>query len=191
MSNRRRVNRAPTNEERAIYREAEASHWDVARATAPREGVVFYKHEFADQAFKLRLLGLNDQELGEFFGVSTVVIIAWRHRFPAFREAWEAGAARADAEVAHSYYKRAVGYDAPAERIFCTKEGDVVRADTFTHVPGDPTAARAWLAARRPDMWTIRTTLDVDVSATDRRERNVRLIEAVALRELPAGGSAD
>lgn len=51
-----------------------------------------------------------------------------------------------------SLYRRANGYDQPSEKIFCY-EGEVVRADTSTHIPPDTTAAIFWLKNRRPDLW--------------------------------------
>jgi len=151
-----------------------------------------FKPEYVMVARNLALLGLTEDKIAIAFGVEGATINAWKRRIPAFRQALEDGGVLADAAVAASFYQRALGYDAPIEKIFYdsfTKE--VVRAPTHVHIPADVGAARTWLAGRQPDMWAIRAEVDVKVSVTDARERNMKLIEAVAMRELPTAGSAD
>jgi hypothetical protein len=64
-----------------------------------------YCEDYADQAFKLCLLGAIDEELADFFGVSIATIYNWKNEHPAFLEATIAGKVKADAEVAHSLYR--------------------------------------------------------------------------------------
>ncbi|MES2487385.1 MAG: hypothetical protein V4581_15745 [Bacteroidota bacterium] len=57
-----------------------------------------YKDEFADQAYKLCLLGAIDRDLGAFFGVTRETIIHWKSDHPAFAEAVSRGNRAADME---------------------------------------------------------------------------------------------
>src|SRR5690349_3100232 len=68
-----------------------------------------YRVEFADQAMKLCLLGYTDKELADFFGVCEATVNNWKHDYPAFLESIRQGKDVADAEVAHSLYRKAKG----------------------------------------------------------------------------------
>jgi hypothetical protein len=112
-----------------------------------------YREEYADQAFKLCLLGATDEELAGFFGVVTATIYNWKQEHPAFLEATIAGKVKADAEVAHSLYRTATGHQITAEKIVKTAEGkfEAIRYKQF--IPGDPNAAYKWLLNRRRQDW--------------------------------------
>ena len=116
-----------------------------------------FKPEYVEQARKLCAKGWTDQELADFFGVTRRTILRWREASEAFAEACKLGKDAADERVVESLYKRAVGYDQPEEKIFCY-EGQIVRADTIAHYPGDVRAQRHWLSNRRPDEWKDRRT---------------------------------
>lgn len=68
-----------------------------------------YRPEFAEQARKLCLLGLTDTGLADFFGVDEATIHRWKHAHTDFCQAIQAGKMVADAEVADSLYRSAVG----------------------------------------------------------------------------------
>lgn len=112
-----------------------------------------YREDFADQAFKLCLLGAIDEELADFFGVSIATIYNWKNEHPAFLEATIAGKIKADAEVAHSLYRSATGHELTAEKLMKKGDGtfEAVRYKRF--IPGDPAAAFKWLTNRRRQNW--------------------------------------
>jgi transposase len=111
-----------------------------------------YQEAYADQAFKLCLLGAVDEELADFFDVSIATIYNWKNEHPAFLEATVAGKIKADAEVAHSLYKSATGHQITAERV--VKNGDKFEAVRYKQfIPGDPNAAYKWLVNRRRQDW--------------------------------------
>jgi hypothetical protein len=60
-----------------------------------------------------------------------------------------------------SFHKRACGYDIKTEKIFCF-QGEVIRAETTTHIPPDPGAALNWLKNRQPDKWRDKKRLEVE-----------------------------
>jgi hypothetical protein len=119
-----------------------------------------YREEYADEAYKLTLLGATDQELSDFFGVSLATLHTWKKVKPGFLDAIKNGKDRADANVAKSLYKRACGYDAPEERV--TKDGIAL---VMTHHPPDTAAAFIWLKNRQRGRWRDRT--DVGISGPD------------------------
>jgi hypothetical protein len=124
-----------------------------------------YREEFADQAFKLCLLGATDEELAGFFGVVVATIYNWKNEHPAFLEATIAGKIKADAEVAHSLYRTATGHEMIAEKVMKRDDGtfEAVRYKRF--IPGDPTAAYKWLCNRRRFDWRDRQEIQHGVTA--------------------------
>jgi hypothetical protein len=113
-----------------------------------------YREEYADQAFKLCLLGATDEELADFFGVATATIYNWKNEHPAFLEATIAGKIKADAEVAHSLYRSATGHELTAEKLMKKDDGTFEAIRYKRYIPGDPSAAFKWLANRRRQNWT-------------------------------------
>jgi hypothetical protein len=112
-----------------------------------------YDEAFADQAFKLCLLGAIDEELASFFGVSIATIYNWKNDHPAFLEATIAGKIKADAEVAHSLYRSATGHELTAEKLMKKDDGSVEAIRYKRFIPGDPSAAFKWLTNRRRQNW--------------------------------------
>ena len=66
----------------------------------------------------MSLLGLTDQQLADFLGISCETFYAWRLSYPEFRESITRGKIEADAHVAEALYRRACGYNQPAVKIF-------------------------------------------------------------------------
>jgi len=84
----------------------------------------------------------------------------------AVAEAVKMGKSIADGEVAHSLYKRALGYSHPHQVILTNRvreyndKGKVVKewtepliVDTVKHYPPDTAAGTKWLRARQPEVW--------------------------------------
>ncbi|MGE8940482.1 hypothetical protein ACO2I3_01075 [Leptospira interrogans] len=113
-----------------------------------------YRPLFAEQVYTLRMLGKTDKEIAKVFDVSVDCIIKhWPRRHPEFKHNYDEGGLAADAPVIAGLHKRASGYEYKSEKVFCTKDGDVVRAEITEHVPPDPNAAAKWLGARHPAEW--------------------------------------
>ena len=111
-----------------------------------------YQDDFADQAFKLCLLGATDTKLADFFGVSESTINRWKDKYPAFWESIRAGKVRADAEVAHSLYRRATGEHVIVEKLV-KKDGVYEKVELKVFVPGEVPAQRLWLLNRDKENW--------------------------------------
>jgi transcriptional regulator with XRE-family HTH domain len=106
-----------------------------------------YRAEYAEQVFKLCLLGATDEQLADFFGVAVSTIYEWTNGEAEFSEARRKGKEEADANVAQALYHRALGYTHPEEKIFHS-DGDIIRADTIKYYPPDTAAAFIWLKNR-------------------------------------------
>lgn len=109
-----------------------------------------------EQARKLYLLGLTDEELADVLGVVVKTLHNWRAAHPEFLHATIEGKQIADAEVAERLYQRAMGYSHPEEKVF-NNGGEILRAETTKHYPPDTQAASLWLRNRQPEKWRDKT----------------------------------
>jgi hypothetical protein len=106
-----------------------------------------YRDEYAEQAFRLCLLGHDDADLAKAFQIEKYELVEWRLRQPEFADACKRGRLHADAAVAESLYRRATGYDYQEERAFAF-QGHVTTAMVEKHIPADIKAAVFWLTNR-------------------------------------------
>lgn len=117
-----------------------------------------YRSEYAQQAYKLCLLGATDKDLASFFSVSEATINNWKQAHHDFLESLKGGKEQADANVAKSLYRRALGYSHDAVKILAVANGNnmgssVEQVPYIERYPPDTTAAIFWLKNRRPDVW--------------------------------------
>lgn len=125
-----------------------------------------YQDDYPAQVYKLALLGLTDEEIAEFFGVSHQTIYNWDEAHPEFLESRARGKAIADGEVAAKLYHRATGYEHEAVKIFMPQGADKpVYAPYVEHYPPDTQAATWWLKNRQSSKWQ-------DKSATQQLDKN-------------------
>lgn len=120
-----------------------------------------YRKEYAEQAYKLCLLGMTRKEMAAYFEIAEATLDNWCARHPEFLEALKDGRENADAKVAQSLYRRACGYEHPEDKIF-QYEGSPIVVPTIKHYPPDTGAATLWLKNRQPEKW--RDKQDVEVS---------------------------
>lgn len=111
-----------------------------------------YKQEYAEQAYKLCLLGATDVEMADFFQVAESTLNLWKKRHPEFSESITRGKLLADAEVAEKLYQRAKGYSHEAVKIF-NHQGAEMIVPYVEHYPPDTQAASLWLRNRQPAKW--------------------------------------
>lgn len=107
-----------------------------------------YKKEYDKIAYQMSLLGATAEEMATAFGISQPTIYDWREWFPSFDKAIREGQIVADAKVAHSLYKRAVGYTVKETKIV-PLNGMIRKVPVLVHIHPDVTAAKLWLCARR------------------------------------------
>ncbi|MDO5653127.1 MAG: helix-turn-helix domain-containing protein [Brachymonas sp.] len=141
-----------------------ASKAQVKRNTAKRGPgrPSSYREHYADQAYKLTLLGATDAQLGNFFEVSEQTINTWKKVYPAFLESIKRGKDVADARVAEALFKRATGYSHPDTHI-SNYQGEVTITPIEKHYPPDPASMIFWLKNRQPESWRDRVEADINV----------------------------
>jgi hypothetical protein len=143
----------------------------------PRGRPSKYKPEYAEQVYRLCLLGATDEAIADFFGISTPTIYEWKKHHPEFSSALKAGKDEADAKVAQSLYHRAIGYSHPEDKIF-QYEGQPVIVPTTKHYPPDPTSMIFWLKNRQREHW--RDKVDTEITGKDGGPVQVTSIKLVA-----------
>lgn len=127
-----------------------------------------YDPAYAKQAEKLCLLGATDEQLAEFFEVSSRTIYRWIAEFPDFCHALKDGKDVADQRVERSLYHKAVGYTHDAVKIFMPANAtEPVYAPYKDHVAPDTTAMIFWLKNRQPAKWRDRLEPPVVINVSE------------------------
>lgn len=111
-----------------------------------------FKPEYIEQAKKLCELGATDEDLANFFDVTTVTIWRWQVAHSEFCSALKMGKDSADNRVERSLYHRAIGYTHDAMKVM-QHQGSEILVPYKEHVPPDVTACIFWLKNRRKDQW--------------------------------------
>jgi len=114
-----------------------------------------YQPDYPQQARRLTLLGLTDEEMATFFEVDVRTIYNWDNEHPEFFQARARGKAHADGRVAEKLYHRALGYNHPEVHITAF-QGEVIITPITKHYPPDTQAASWWLKNRQPTKWRDR-----------------------------------
>lgn len=118
-----------------------------------------YQAEYAEQAYKLCLLGATDAKLADFFGVSEQTVNAWKTAHPKFLESITRGKDSADAEIAEALFHRAKGYSHPEVDIRVVAS-EIVQTRLVKHYPPDTPAASLWLRNRQPALWRDKVDME-------------------------------
>jgi hypothetical protein len=111
-----------------------------------------YRPEFPRQAQKLCLLGATNEKLADFFSVAVSTVDKWIKEIPEFSGALKSGRDDADARVANSLFRRALGYKHKTIKIF-QYEGQSFEHEFIEQYPPDPTSCIFWLKNRQPQRW--------------------------------------
>ena len=143
-----------------------------------------YRESYNDQVRKLCLLGAKDKEIADFFGIAESTLNLWKDAHPLFMESIKEGKGYADANVAESLYKRALGFNVKEVREETGTNGEKTTI-TDRYIPSDTTAATFWLSNRQGKKWRRVITnenknINVDVNDLDDEEldRKLKMLEA-------------
>lgn len=120
-----------------------------------------YRDEYAEQVYRLCLLGLTDAELGTAFDVTEQTINNWKVEHEEFFESIKRGKLIADGNVVDKLYQRAMGYSHP-DTHFTAYEGAVTATDTTKHYPPDTAAAIFWLKNRQRKQWRDKVVIETE-----------------------------
>jgi len=149
----------------------------VERARHPGGRPTLYRDVFPEQAFKLALLGADDTELADFFGVVVSTISNWKVEYPEFMEAIARGKVQADAEVAEKLYHRAKGYSHPEVHV-SNFQGDITLTHLTKHYPPDTHAASLWLRNRQGWRWKDKQNVETATLGADGKPIDPRPLTA-------------
>lgn len=130
--------------------------------------------------------GMTIREMAESLQCTEMTINLWIAEIPAVKEAIAKGREIADAKVAASLYRRAVGgFEQRETQIIRNADNEIVRkVETVKVLPPDPGAIAFWLKNRRPDLWRDKVEHDVtgkiSIEVTKRRRELIdQLLDAV------------
>lgn len=123
-----------------------------------------FQPEYIIQGAKLCRLGATDADMADFFGISVDTLNEWRKANPEFAASLKAAKDALDAQVEQSLFRRAMGYEHPAVKIF-NHQGVAMTVDYTERYPPDTTAMIFWLKNRQREKW--RDKQDVEHSASE------------------------
>lgn len=101
---------------------------------------------------KLALLGATLAQIADFFEITESQLSNALKNDERLRLAKQTGGIHADAAVAASLYRRALGYNIHEEKAF-SYMGDVEVVQVMKHIPADVNAAKFWLKNRQREDW--------------------------------------
>lgn len=120
-----------------------------------------YKNEFAKQAGHLCRLGASNNDLAEFFDVSTQTITKWTLLYKEFANAVKVGKDLSDERVVMSLYNKALGFEKVIEKEIVTKSGEMKIVKEKIYVPPSDAAISFWLKNRRRHEWRDRQEMEI------------------------------
>lgn len=158
-----------------------------------------YDPKIIPQVAKLCDLGATNDQIADFFGVSTDTLEDWTVRHEELAEVMRIGKAPADNRVERRLYERAVGYDYVEEVVAKSPEGPVV-LQVKKHQPPDIAAMKIWLLNRKRHEWSDRREIAIEGNVrvqhktidpallTDEQREVLRLAIQQALLPAPEDG---
>lgn len=111
-----------------------------------------------NESLQSRIVALVEEgktlaQVAEIIGVSIPTIYNWFGQHKDLLYAVRQARQIADELVEAALFSRAQGYSHPEEKVFCTKDGEIITHDTQRHHPPDTQAAMFWLRNRQPEKW--------------------------------------
>lgn len=126
-----------------------------------------YNPEYHDNwAWSLAVKGSTNEEIAEAFGINVRTFIRWKNQNESLAKAVDEGKNQADANVEHSLYQRAIGYEVTEKEttIDMDKDGNPkparIKTTTKKVIP-DTMACMYWLNNRQRKYWSQRQEVDL------------------------------
>ena len=151
-----------------------------------------------ERAYRLALMGATDKMMAAAFGVNINCIQYWKRHKPEFKEAVYRGGMEADAKVAESLYKRAIGYTYKESHKTFDKDGALIEEkQVVKYLHPDSWAAFHWLSIRQREYWAevfrIKSEQNVNVNfyqhvdLSDFTTQELKAMEKMGLKQLADG----
>jgi len=118
-----------------------------------------YKEGYAEQAYKLALIGADDKDLAVYFDVDERTINNWKDAHLEFFQSIKEGKELSNYEVEKSLRDKAMGFEKQIEKTEITKDG-IQSITTKQYFPPDTAAAIFWLKNRNPTKWQDKKGVD-------------------------------
>ena len=123
------------------------------------------------EVYELCLMGATDEDVASVMGVNINTVNLWKRTHPDFLIAMNNGKTLADARVAASLYKRAVGFTIK-EIVVHMYRGEIIITPVDKYYPPDSWAAHKWLTVRQRTKWaevnkTETTNTNINISKFD------------------------
>ena len=144
-----------------------------------------YKSTYVDDVFKLSLLGATDKEVADFFSVCEATINTWKIQHPEFLESMCDGKLKADTQVAHKLYDKALGAEWIEQQAFKVRNQE--KTGSFTEeiqivdvkrvAPPDTQAISLWLRNRQGAKW--RDKIDHEHTGKDGEAIEIKDVTAI------------
>lgn len=132
-----------------------------ANTAKPAGALKYDSSTHPKQAYKLMLLGATLSDLAKFFEVADCTIDRWVATHPEFAAAVKGGGQIADANVAKSLYRQAVGFKKRHVKIF-QHMGEPVIVPYVEYYPPSAVAGIFWLKNRQKEHWREKVQLSND-----------------------------
>lgn len=117
-----------------------------------------FSERMQQRILKLAEDGKTIEEIAMYVGISERTLYNWSGRFPDFKAALKDSKSIADELVEASLFRRAVGYEHKAKKIFFdAKSLSVVEHDYTEKFAPDTSAGIFWLKNRDPERWKDKT----------------------------------
>lgn len=114
-------------------------------------------------AYKIGLLGGTLKDLADAFDVAEGTVVRWCKEHPEFGEAVKRARMLADANIAHSLFKRAMGYQITEMKVVNSQNGPEVFPIEKDVLP-DVAAIKFWLTNRQPHLWKDKVEVREEVT---------------------------
>jgi len=111
-----------------------------------------FKSQYINLAENYFSLGATEKQVSGFFGIDESTLKAWEIKYPKLKDAIKRGRIMADAKIAHSLFRRCIGYSY-VELHEGTSQGKVTLTKLTKHKPPDVRACIHWLCNRQPKLW--------------------------------------
>jgi len=120
------------------------------------------------QALKYSLLGLTDEQMSGAMDICEATLNNWKKKYPELLESIRAGKIEADANVASTLYKRALGHTQKRKVAFKVKDYDskdrqierVEVVETEEYFPPSDQAINLWLGNRQRKKWGSKSEIE-------------------------------
>ena len=152
------------------------------------------------EAHKLALLGATDVIIAKEMGISIGTFSLWKKNKREFAIALEKGRTMADADVASSLYKMAMGYWGK-ETVVHVFKGEEIVTTVDKYYPPNAWAANKWLSIRQKPLWgdtskheqpqqnqlNVFNFNSIDLTGVSTEE--LMLLKSIGLKAIEGGGN--